>query len=109
MNQSREKTVEEMKEELLNHILCLVDYWNNQSGTTHDKLDGLAFSILSILDGCTILPAYSVIPLMAEEDKEYYIENGENYYPEEVDIAGSLHDTYAQLSSRMNGEKKEKE
>ena len=63
MSESREKTIEEMKEEFLSQILCLVNYWNNQSkGSTHDKLDGLAFSILSILDGCTILPAYSLSP-----------------------------------------------
>ena len=29
-----------------------------------------------------------------EEDKQYYISQGENYYPEDTDIAGSLHEIF---------------
>ena len=109
MDESREKTIEEMKEELANHIYALVNYWEKQPRTTHEKLDGLAFSILAMLDGCTVLPSYKVSPIMVEGDKEYYIEHGENYYPEDVDIAGSLHDFYAQYSAQRDKEREEED
>lgn len=91
---SREKTVEEVQEEVINHTRSLIEYWDKQSGSTYDKLEGLAFSIFSMLDGCSMLPAFKVSPMMADGDKEYYIENGENYYPENIDIAGELHSLF---------------
>jgi hypothetical protein len=98
---SREKTMEEVKEEFLNHIRGMVDYWNEiQKDTTKEKLNGLAFSILTMLDGYSSMPSFIVAPLPHEDDKEYNIENEEDYYPEnhnsdvKCDIAGSLHELF---------------
>jgi hypothetical protein len=44
------------------------------------------------------LPAFILAPLPGKEDKQYHIDNEENYYPEnhnaniKCDIAGGLHD-----------------
>jgi len=98
---SREKTVEEVREEFLEHIRGLVNYWDGvENYTTKDKLQGLAFSILTTLDGCTDLPSFIVAPLPHKDDKQYKIEEDENYYPEnhnidvKCDIAGDLHELY---------------
>ena len=97
---SREKTVDEMREEFLNHIRLLIDYWDQVEGqkTTKDRLAGLAFSILVTLDGgAGDLPGYLVIPNSTEEDKGWYEQQGEDYYPippEDIegDIGGYLHE-----------------
>lgn len=98
---SREKTMEEVREEVLNHVRGMVDYWNGiEKDTTKEKLEGLAFSILTMLDGCGTLPSFIVAPLPNEDDKEYNIENEEDYYPKnhnsdvKCDIAGSLHELF---------------
>ena len=94
---SREKTLEEMQKEFLNYIHGLVDYWYKESRTpdNREKLEGLAHSILTAIDGMTFgLPAYTLIPIMAEGDKEFYMSQDENYYPTDVDIAGNLNDLF---------------
>ena len=103
--QPREFTKEEARAHLLEHIRGLVQYWANESRAVGDenKLDGLAFSILSALDGSSgNLCGLLVIPCPAPEDKEYHIDNGENYYADppaealSADIGdGCLHEEYS--------------
>lgn len=105
MEKPREKTKEEVQEEFLNHIRNMVDYWDElPQKSSKERLEGLAFSILAMLDGSAIeLPAFIVAPLPCEEDKEFCIEEGRNYFPQNhkiedkinCDIAGSLHDLWS--------------
>jgi hypothetical protein len=46
-------TIEEARAEFLKSIRTMVDYWANDERTpgAREKLDGLAFSILNIIDG----------------------------------------------------------
>jgi len=96
----KEKTMEEVRDEFLNHIRYLVEYWNNvDERPCREKLDGLAFSILSMLDGSSVdICGFIVAPNPYEDDKKYNIENGNDYYPENrnvnCDIAGDLHDLF---------------
>lgn len=100
---SREKTVEEVRSDFLNHIKIMISCWDNLSNkTTKEKLEGLAFSILVALDGeAGILPAFIVAPFPHPDDKQFNIDENENYYPENddakinCDIAGSLHEYFA--------------
>jgi hypothetical protein len=60
------------------------------------RLEGLAHSILVALDGNAMaLPGFVVAPMPHPSDRDYCIENGENFYPEapdvSCDIAGELH------------------
>lgn len=88
-------TKEEIREHFLNHIHNLVDYWLKESRIpdTKKKLEGLAFSILTAIDGCAVgLPAFLLIPSPHPDDKKYHKARGEKWYPDDVDIAGCLHE-----------------
>lgn len=91
-----ELTKEEIQEAVLTHIRAMAHYWDRQPLPSDEKLDGLAFSILVMLDGRASLPAFAVVPLPDPSDKAYHIENDENWYPDGCDIAGDLHDKYYQ-------------
>lgn len=102
MSEAREFTQEEVQTQFLNYVRMLSEYWLNDSRTfdVKKKLDGLAFSILTMLDGgAADMPAFAVIPNPHPDDKGYRKAIGANYYPDfnENDeafcnIAGSLHD-----------------
>jgi len=101
---SKEKTVDEIREEFLAHVRVLIDYWDTVGGvdapkTQKDRLAGLAFSIMSTLDGCSMdVPGFLVIPNVHESDKQFNIDNGEDWYPktpdidDACDIGGCLHE-----------------
>lgn len=88
----REKTKTGVQQDFLEHIWDLIEYWEkeNRARTSRDKPGGLAHSILNTLDGCSMLPGFAVIPNSHPGDKEYYIENGEDWYPNNVDIGREL-------------------
>lgn len=97
----KEKTTHEIREAFLQHIWVLIDVWFEQEHSERERMEGLAFSILSMLDGCSAdLPGFIVAPCPLEEDMKYHIENGEDYYPYndidaiKGDIAGSLHELF---------------
>ena len=79
---SRETTKDEARKEFLNAVKDIADCWVHSEGTTVDeKCNGVAFSILVLLDGCNVnVPVFSVIPVPHSSDKEYSIQKGENYY-----------------------------
>jgi hypothetical protein len=82
MSEPRAKTAEEVKKELLDYIHNTVEYWAKQPDKTpQEKCDGLAFSILAIFDGVAIgLPALDIALAPHPSDKQYYIDNNENWY-----------------------------
>lgn len=102
MTTPREYTAEEVRAKLLRHVWALIDYWDEGKPNKRAAMEGLAFSILSTLDGSAMdLPGFAVIPAPHPEDKEYRLEQGENYYrdfdPEgHCDIAGGLHEHFHQ-------------
>lgn len=92
---SREYTEEEIREKFIKHIWSIIRYWKNESRaqTIDEKMEGLAFSILVMLDGESgDMPKFVVSPDPHPDDKDYHIENGENYFPENCDISGFLHE-----------------
>ena len=91
--QPREKTVDEVRSEFLDHVAGLIDYWDINACSVRAKLEGLAFSILVMLDSGTLaLPGFRVLPHPHESDEAVHREEGRNWYPNDVDIAGDLHD-----------------
>lgn len=100
MKKPRQKTEEEVRKEFLAHVRHLVEYWHDvDDRDPKDKLNGLAFSIMSAIDGCSVdLPAFILAPFPHKDDKKYNVGKKKNYYPEnnksnvKCDIAGSLHD-----------------
>lgn len=106
---SKQKTGKECKEEFLEHVAMLVDYWEAQNETSREKLEGLAFSILSSIDGeSSELPGYALVPSPDEADKTYNLENGNDYYeyPPDInngDIGGGLHELIHSYFRRYRG------
>jgi hypothetical protein len=107
MSEPRQYTEDEVRKIFIQQIWAELNWWEKESRavTIHEKLRGLAFSILVTLDGASAIPGFHVVPCVAPEDKAYYIENGENWYPElskeqakkMCDIGGDLHEVFHEL------------
>lgn len=111
---SRMRTVDEVRDEFLHTVWDYIDYWNRVDNgyLTKERLAGLAFSILVILDGESVLPGFEVIPSPHHTDKQYHIDREEDWYPctddvyerretgqlgaslHDFDIAGGLHERF---------------
>lgn len=93
----REWTDTEMRRFFCEHVWAMVEWWavESREPTPRGKLEGLAHSLLSAIDGSAMaLPGYVLSPAPHEDDKDYHHRRGENWYPEapdvECDIAGNL-------------------
>lgn len=89
MGGPREMTPEECRDELLSHVHRLIAWWLNESRavTPREKMEGLAFSILSALDGCAgALPRFAVTPSPHPEAAAYHRGRGENWWPTGCDL-----------------------
>ena len=93
--QEQEYTREEIRDQFLDTVRCYVKIWHNEPTLTEEeKLNGLAFSMLAFIDGGTNMPCFKLIADTHPSDKQYNIDNGEKYYPEDCDIAGDLHEHF---------------
>ena len=95
---SKEYTKEEMRERFLNQVRSAITYWSTtkldpEYDNVKYRCEGVAFSIMNILDSGML-----IIPAPHPEDKQYHIDNGEDYYPNptqemfDADIGGGLHE-----------------
>lgn len=89
-------TKEEAREKFLKHIWGLIQFWADAKVDNDlEKMEGLAFSILSSLDGTSMeLPAYQVIPCPHPNDEEFHRVRGNNWYSDDIDIGGELHSNF---------------
>jgi len=95
---SRQYTRDEVRDLFLDHVRDLIAYWANvSSDCSHEqRLEGLAHSILAVIDGEGQLPAFAVIPSPHPDDKSYRQQEDMNWFPElkvelKNDIGGDLH------------------
>jgi hypothetical protein len=103
-NKPREYSENEIRENFLRNVWSIVDYWKNEeleNDTMENRIEGVVFSILAMLDGANInLPSFIVAPSPHKDDKEYSIKNNHNYYPYndsdniKGNIAGCLHELF---------------
>lgn len=108
---SKQKSEQEVRNDFLEKVNLLIEYWKNQSGSDEDKLEGLAFSIFVALDGESAdLPGFIVAPYPHKDDKKYRIGMGQDYYPDnnnskvKCDIAGSLHEDFMNTRRKLKDE-----
>lgn len=90
-------TKDEVRDKFLEHVRDMANYWATtpQGGTVQERCEGVAFSILAMLDGNSgALPGFEVIPHPHPTDKEYHKSAGENWFPDDCDIAGALHEKF---------------
>lgn len=83
MSTPREYTQDECARILIDYFKIMVDYLEKEkrAQTSKEKLEGLLHSILCVFDGVTALPAFDIIPHPHPDDKQFHIENAENYWP----------------------------
>lgn len=90
---SRAYTHDEIQDLFLKHVESCTDYWDRQEPNKRKAMEGLAFSIMTMIDGCAMgIPGFSVMPCPYSDDKAYHKDRGENWFPKNVDIGGSLHE-----------------
>ncbi len=95
---SKKLTEEQIRDRFIEHVWALIEYWDKEprAASQRDRLSGLVHSLLVALDGsAAALPGFCVSPSPHPDDRQYNIDEGEDYYPEteeHVDIAGSLHE-----------------
>lgn len=79
-------TPQQIREQFFTHIESLVDYWDRQGLSSKDKLEGLVHSILSMIDGSSMLPAFRIAVDPHPDDRAYFESQDEPWYPESRDI-----------------------
>lgn len=127
----RPLTEDEVRDKFLAHVWEIIEFWDKHSNrtTSREKMEGLAFSILSALDGSSVgLPAFIVAPAPHPEDKEFSLKEGFNwwvqdpskrqygvYWPENnnanvvCDIGGGLHESLYRVGREKGYVKEETE
>lgn len=82
-----EYTEDEMLIKVLTHLKVMRDYWattklDPERDNIKERMDGLCFSFLSMLDGSAIdLPSFEVVPTPHPSDEEYLRDEGCNWWP----------------------------
>jgi hypothetical protein len=89
----RSLVADELRNQMVEHIDRMVRYWAELPGlSVEDRCDGVAFSILTMLDGASALPRFT---LAAESDRKH--EDGVV-----INADRDLHDVYTAFR-RENG------
>lgn len=80
---SRPYTQEEVQYLFLEQVQKAVQFWKGSTVSEGTKLEGVALSILGILDGTSVhLPGFIVAPNPLPCDTEYYRDLCTKWYPE---------------------------
>ena len=97
-------TAEEVRDMLIKKIRDITAYWAttnlpNLARTPEEDIryrcDGVAFTILSTLDGGSLgLPGFDLIPMPHPDDKQYHKDHGENWFDPKTRISTTLHEFY---------------
>lgn len=109
-----EKTLEEVRDAFLDQVWVLINWWETEGRVPDvgEKLQGLAHSILVLIDGGGALPPFVLAPDPHPDDREFWKELGEDWYPETpevaTDIGGSLHEFFHQRPAAKRAAAKRK-
>lgn len=107
-----ELTTDQVRERFLRSVWGCVDSWEREcraDKSLRERLEGLAFSILAMLDGSNIeLPQFIVAPDPHPGDREYHEERRTDWFPENheltesvrADISGCLHELFHEFKPR---------
>lgn len=83
---ANEQAAADVRKQMVEHIDRMVKYWAEQPGlSVEDRCDGVAFSVLTMLDGATDVPAMVLVTTS---------EAGETVI---VNETCELHEIYAEL------------
>jgi hypothetical protein len=98
----RAYTEHEVRDLILDAIRTTAAYWASlpdvdsmgQPLTIQGRCNGVAFSILTMLDGCTDLPAMTLTMCPASEDAEFLRGEGENWFQPGMEICTMMHEHF---------------
>lgn len=93
----RAYTDQEVAKQIVEAFAHNAEYWAKtpSGGTVEERCHGLAFSLLSTLDGSSLnLPAIDLVPAPHPDDKEWHISRNENYYDPNTVVSFALHEMY---------------
>ena len=83
---------EEARETFLQHVRFLARYWaKERPDNVLEACEGVAFSILTTMDGCAGFPSLDLVLRPHPDDKAYHEENGDDYYVDGMVINGDCH------------------
>lgn len=106
MDEPRAYTKEEVQKMILGHCRAVARYWANlpdvdpHTGikqSVEDRCNGVAFSILVMIDGCSMeIPALDLTLCPHPDDKSYDQKKGSNWFEEDMVINDNamLHEMY---------------
>ncbi len=81
----------------IDECISVAKYWGEYGDTKEKAADGAVFSMLSLLDGCTMeMPLMDVVLRPHPEDKPYRISEGGDYYidGQVINAEAMLHEEY---------------
>ena len=90
----RPLTKEEMRTRFLDTLRVYAESVKNNDMEPDDKVDAIIFSILAIFDGVAGAPEYPAVDLVLRphpDDKQYDIEEGEDYIVDGMTINDDVH------------------
>lgn len=85
----------EVRDMFLKKIKSITNCWSNyEAKSNKERCEGVAFSILALIDGCSVgFPAINMLLAPHPDDKQYFIDNDEDYFEEGMLINNCcLHD-----------------
>lgn len=88
-------TSEELRDQILDHMRQIAAYWATVGGdrTVQERIEGALFSTLSLLDGCNVeVCAFDLVAKPHPDDKQYSIEQDENWVEPGTVISDMLHE-----------------
>ena len=90
-------TAEEVMDKLLANLHALADHWGKSTNDPQAAAEGMAFSMLVILDGeSAALPPMDLVLCPHPDDKEYLSSRGERWFERGMVVSsdGSLHERF---------------
>jgi len=85
---SRALTVEECRAEFLKKLAHLIGYWAKRPGTVEERMGGLVFSILVMIDGgAGGFPPLKLIPEYNPANQKFRESKGEDYWPDGINLS----------------------
>ncbi len=88
---SKEYTQEEITDRFMKQVTGIARYWGDIGSDPKKAAEGAIFSMLVLLDGESAgHPGCALFVNPHPDDKEYHIDNGEDYYPGFEDPDGSV-------------------
>lgn len=98
-DQPRAYTTEELRDTLLEEVRQIARHWADPKidRDLQGRCNGVAFSILALLDGCNIgIPTIDLVFQPHESDKASSIRRGENWIEPGSVLDTGLHDCFYQ-------------